>query len=183
MNKHVTKWLFKVPGMKKLYIVFLMLLQAFYGGSGVIYALLLKNVVDSATDGNIKEFKVNVVYIVLLVITQLILRALIRYFNEKARISIENIFRERLFSCILDRDYGKVSAIHSGEWLNRLTSDTEVISSGYVEILPGLVGMLVKLISAVFMLLIMIFMIMIKIKIMMKIKLLKIKIIIKILIK
>ena len=43
------------------------------------------------------------------------------------------------------------NAVHSGEWLNRLTNDTVVVADSYVEILPGLVGMVVKLISAVIM--------------------------------
>ena len=51
-------------------------------------------------------------------------------------------------SMLLRKDYATVSALHSGEWLNRLTSDTVVVAEGYVNILPGLTGMLVKLFSA-----------------------------------
>lgn len=44
--------------------------------------------------------------------------------------------------------YASVTAAHSGEWINRLTSDTVVCANGLVEILPGAGGMLVKLCGA-----------------------------------
>ena len=37
---------------------------------------------------------------------------------------------------------------------NRLTNDTVVVADSYVEILPGLVGMVVELISAVIMMIV-----------------------------
>lgn len=52
---------------------------------------------------------------------------------------------------ILTRDFGTVSAVHSGEWLNRLTNDTVVVANNSVEILPGLAGMIVKMLSAMVM--------------------------------
>ncbi len=55
---------------------------------------------------------------------------------------------------ILRKDYASVSAVHSGEWLNRLTNDTVVVAENYVDICPGIAGMIVKLVSALFMILV-----------------------------
>ena len=52
------------------------------------------------------------------------------------------------------KDYAAVSAVHSGEWLNLLTNDAVLVAGSYVDILPGLVGMLVKLVSALIMLIV-----------------------------
>jgi len=41
MKNDALKWLFKVPGKKKLYILGLIIVQALNGFSGVLYALLL----------------------------------------------------------------------------------------------------------------------------------------------
>ena len=49
MRNNAIKWLYAVPEKKKLYILALMLVQALNGGSGVLYALLLRNIVDNAT--------------------------------------------------------------------------------------------------------------------------------------
>lgn len=45
---NAVKWLYAVPGRKKWYIAALMLVQSLGGASGVLYALLLRNIVDSA---------------------------------------------------------------------------------------------------------------------------------------
>lgn len=151
MKNNAIKWLYAVPEKKKWYIAALMLVQALYGASGVLYALLLRNMVDSAASHNSKEFWIQVVLTVLLVIGQIAVRAVIRWLTELSKASLENIFKKRLLRNILKKDFASVNAVHSGEWLNRLTNDTVVVAESYVEILPGLAGMVVKLISALVM--------------------------------
>ena len=48
MKDRTLNWLYSVPGRQKIYIVFLILVQALHGTSGVLYALLLRNIVNSA---------------------------------------------------------------------------------------------------------------------------------------
>ncbi len=152
MKKNQTlKWLYSVPGNKRYYVLILILIQGLHGGSGVLYALLLRNIVDSAVAKSVEGFWVNVVWIVLLVILQLTMRALIRWLSELSRSTMENIFKHRLMHYLLRKDYASVSAVHSGEWLNRLTNDTVVVANAYTEILPGIAGMAIKMISALIM--------------------------------
>lgn len=154
MKTSTTKWLLSVPGRKNLYIVLLTLAQGLYGASGVLYALLLRSIVDAATAHDRSLFWRGIILIVLLVSAQLILRAIIRWLTELSKSTFENIFKRRLTETLLEKDYLRVSAIHSGAWLNRLTNDTVVVANGCVEIIPGLVEMVVKLISAVTMIIV-----------------------------
>ena len=154
MKKTALSWLYRVPGRKKLYVLVAMLVQTLDSGSGVLYALLLRQVVDSAVAGSREGFVRAAAEIVALVCLQQLLRAFSRYFNERGRSSMENCFKQRLFSMLLRRDYASVSAVHSGEWLNRLTNDAVVVANSYIEMLPGLVGMAVKLVSAVAMIIV-----------------------------
>lgn len=150
-HQNTLKWLYKAQGKKNLFILLLMVLHAALGGSGVLYALLLRNVVDSATDKNASAFRHNVMLVICLVIVQMTIAAAIRWLNELIRSTFENNLKRRLADNILKKDYASVSALHSGEWLNRLTSDTVVVANGYIDILPGLSGMVVKLVSALIM--------------------------------
>ena len=151
MEKSAVKWLFKAGGRQKLYILALIIVQGANGASGVLYALFLRNIVDNATEKNKQGFIMAAVMIVVLVLVQIAMRAAIRWLGELSRAEFENIFKRRLLREILRKDYSAVSSVHSGEWLNRLTNDTVVISQSYVDILPGLVGMVVKMISALIM--------------------------------
>ena len=154
MKNNSIKWLYDVPEKKKIYILALMLIQGLYGASGVLYALLLRNLVDNAAAHNKAGFWHYTLLTVLLVLAQIGARAVIRWLDELSRATFENIFKSRLMHNILRKDFASVNAVHSGEWLNRLTNDTVVVADSYVEILPGLVGMVVKLISAVIMMIV-----------------------------
>ena len=154
MRNSTMKWLLSVPGGKKLYILALVVVQAAYGASGVLYALLLRNIVDAATGHDSTGFWRGIVLIASLVAAQLLLHAVIRWLTELSKATFENPFKHRLADTLFHRDYLRVSAIHSGEWMNRLTNDTVVVANGYVEIVPGLAEMVVKLISACIMIIV-----------------------------
>lgn len=154
MKNSAVTWLCSVTGKRKWYILWLMTVQVLHGGSGVLYALLLRNIVDNAVDGNKDGFLWYVLMIVLLVLAQVAMRAVIRWLEELSRASLENLFKQRLLDNILRKDFGTVSAVHSGEWLNRLTNDTVVVAQNSVEILPGLAGTIVKMVSAMVMMLV-----------------------------
>ena len=139
---------------KRIYILGLIILQALSGGSGVLYALLLRGVVDKGASHDKEGFWYYVLLLVLLVLGQIIIRAAIRWLSELSRSTFENYLKTRLMHNLLHRDFEKVNALHSGEWLNRLTNDTVVVANAWVEILPGLIGMVVKMISAVIMLIV-----------------------------
>lgn len=154
MKNNTLKWLSDVVGKHKISVLLLSLIQALLGGSGVIYALLLRNGIDSAAEKDSRGFMLALVSVIILVLIQILLRAVVRWLEEHSRSAIENILKLRLFETLLKKDYASVTNIHSGEWMNRLTSDTNVSADGAVDILPGVVGMAVKMIGAFIMLLI-----------------------------
>ena len=154
MKSDALRWLWAVAGKQKQNIAALTLVQALHGASGVFYALLLRSVVDAAVGQNYALFWRYAFYTVLLVVVQLGLRALLRWLNELSKTEIENTFKSRLFHQLLCKDYAAVSAVHSAEWNNRLTNDTKVVADSLVEILPGLVGMIIKLVCALVMLIV-----------------------------
>lgn len=149
-NKTVA-WLWRVTGRKKGYIFALTVIQGIAGIIGVVYALLFRTIVDSAVGKDAASFRHHVFLIIGLVLVQLGISAVIRWLHELAKADIENTFKRRLLDNILRKDYASVSATHTAEWLNRLTSDTTVVAGGAVEILPGLFGTVVRLISALVM--------------------------------
>lgn len=145
-------WLYRVPGRKKWLVAALTALQSVSGITGVLYALLLRSIVDCAVAKDLSLFLRYVLLILLLVAFQQLLNALLRWLNELSKASLENLFKQRVTVHILRKDFASVSTVHSGEWLNRLTNDTVVVAGGYTDILPGLAGTAVRLISAVVML-------------------------------
>ena len=150
-HNNTLRWLWRVTGKKKGYILSLTLIQGAAGVIGVVYALLYRAIVDSAVGGDADGFRKSVFLIVGLVLLQLGISAVVRWLQELAKSDIENTFKKRLVDNLLRKDYASVSATHTAEWLNRLTSDTTVVAGGAVDILPGLAGTVVRLLSAMIM--------------------------------
>ena len=152
---HVLKWLSQVTGKKKAYIFFLVVQQILLGAMGVFSAILFRSLIDEAVAKDKAGFLHAVIWIAALMVGQLVTGSLGRFLYEWSRASLENQFKQRLFSCLLHKAYASVTAIHSGEWLNRLTSDAVVVANGITDIIPSLAGMLTRMsgaLVAVFML-------------------------------
>lgn len=151
MKHTALRWLWIVSGKQKLHILALAVVHALHGASGVLYALLLRAIVDAATGHDAAGFWRHLAMLLLLVAFQLALRAVIRWLTERCKSTFENIFKACLLDTLLHREYQSVSGLHSGEWLIRLTNDAKVVAGGCTDILPGLAGMAVKLVSALMM--------------------------------
>ena len=145
------RWLIGAASSEKRNICILTLLQAASGAMGVFYALGLRAIVDSAVAKDETKFIQSIVWIITLVLVQLVFHAVIRYLQEFVNSNLENSLKRRLFDNILRKEFAAVSATHTAEWMNRLTTDTSVIATGAVSILPGLVGTVVRLVSAIVM--------------------------------
>lgn len=141
-------------GKKKIYIFLLSLLQIVLNIGSIGYAIVFKGLTDAAVGSNRNSFITWIVAFAALALFQITIGGINRFLTEYSRASLENCFKERLFSNILGRRYADSTAVHSGEWMNRLTSDTTVVADGLTQIIPGFLGMAVKLVGVFVLLLI-----------------------------
>ena len=144
-DNNTLRWLGASAKGKKRYIGILVLISAILGAVNVLSALLLAGIIDCAVAGDWEGFRFYCVLEIIKVVVQILLAILLRYLEEYTKASLENSLKRRLFSRLLTGDYATVAAVHSGEWLTRLTSDTVVVANGMTSILPGIVGMIVRL--------------------------------------
>lgn len=154
-NKSALHFINEVAGKSRLYIIFLLLVQMALGISSVVYALLLRGLIDGAVAHDRYRMLSYFVMFAALVAGQIALRAVLRFLEEFSKAAYENAFKKRLFAGLLTHSYGVVTATHSGEWMNRLTSDTVVVSEGLATIVPGVAGMATKMAGALVVILIM----------------------------
>jgi len=150
-DKKAVTWLLETTGKYKWNIVLLVLLQAVANGGAVCYALIMKKMVDSAVRQDKEVFLTGLLTFGLLMLCLVLMRMFLRQFEELTRSGMENSFKKRLFETLLRKDYGQVSAVHSEEWMSRMTSDTAVCAGGLTEILPGFTGMLIRMSGALVM--------------------------------
>lgn len=141
-------WIFGVSGKLKLGVLLLVLLNSAISISVVAFALVLREAIDGAVSGNKMVFLKFVIILGLIMLGQIAARGVIRFLDEYVRSGMENVIKTRLYETILSRKYSAITAFHTGELLNRITNDAVVVADGFVQIIPGIIAMLVKLAGA-----------------------------------
>lgn len=141
-------WIFGVSGKLKLGVLLLVLLNSAISISAVAFALVLREAIDGAVSGNKMVFLKFVIILGLIMLGQIAARGVIRFLDEYVRSGMENVIKTRLYETILSRKYSTITAFHTGELLNRITNDAVVVADGFVQIIPGIIAMLVKLAGA-----------------------------------
>ena len=149
------QWLGSVSGKKKIYILLLVIVQMALSLGSISYALIFRGIVDAAVGGIRGNLKRWILLFIVVVIFQVSMGACNRFLREYTQASLENCFKNRLLSFMFACDYEKISGSHSGDWMNRQTSHTDVIAEGMTQMLPGITGMLIRLIGALILLIVM----------------------------
>ena len=113
------------------------------------FAYLVSYVINSADNGKKTQLWIFSAVLLALVILKILLKTFDGYYAEKLRAKMTSNLRTRTFGKILRADYAKISSYHSGDLLNRLTTDIHEVSADTVGLLPALVGMSVQCIGSI----------------------------------
>ena len=143
------KWLLKTSKKQSIKMVILILANAIFSVFSILFAFAIKGVIDGAEQANKNKLISYAVFILAIVVFQFGFRVLINGLTEHVRARLEIEYRERIFSQILNKKHDKINSYHSGELMNRLTSDVSIISDVATNIIPTLVASVTRLISAV----------------------------------
>ena len=147
-NREVLKFISKnIKGCKSK-IAILSITQVLIGALTVGFSFMLKYVISSIEEPNKELLTRNIIIIASIALALILLTIFYRIFYEISYVDIENKLKKNLFEIILGKDYQEVKKLHDEEWIHRLTSDTAVVASSILSILPSLCRMVVQLVLA-----------------------------------
>ena len=150
MEKNSTlKWIIKGAGKENKKMIVLLIANALFSVLSIVFALLMKEIIDSATSGSTKRLLSFGVAIILVVVLQFAFRVFINGLAEHIQARLEINYKTKLFAQVLNKKQSKISSYHSGELMTRLTSDVAVVSEGVATIMPTVVSAVARLVSAV----------------------------------
>ncbi len=152
-NKSTLKWIMERSKNQKGKLILLILANAFFSVLSVAFAVAVKIIIDGAINADrdlgTKQLIWGGVGIGIVVLLQFAFRIIMNGLAEHISAKLENQYREQTFSVILTRKYDKITGYHSGELINRLSSDVSVIASAVTEIVPSVVAAVVRLVCAI----------------------------------
>ncbi|MGI6280224.1 MAG: ABC transporter ATP-binding protein, partial [Acutalibacteraceae bacterium] len=112
-------------------------------------AFVSKQVLDVATNHSNGNFYFYSLMLFAIIIPQILLNSvktiLIAVANGKLIIS----FRNHLFSYVVRKKYTEIAKHHSGDLLNRFTSDTDIVVTNTVSLLPSVASMVAQIVGGV----------------------------------
>ena len=141
------RWILKNGGKSLFAVLLLAVISALISGSFLLLALVSRQVLDIAT----KAREGSLLICSLCLVAIIFLQAVLNIINANVRIRVltrlEMNFRQKMFQKLLKKRYTQVKKIHSGEILNRFTSDIDIIVNGIINLFPQFIAMLTQIVG------------------------------------
>lgn len=147
LDSETNKWIVKNAKPQVINIIIISVIYAAMAYLGVVVATLSRGIVDSAVNSDIGGIVYYAIILVSLTVGQLIIRIVSKVLNFNIQAKLEMSIKQSIFNSIIRKKYDKISQIHTGELLNRITSDVLVVVGSIISIVPNMVYFLVKLIG------------------------------------
>ena len=142
------KWIKANFKKQKAALAFVLIFCVIQAALGVLFALVVKDIINAATDES-AVYQTIVKYSVVLatiVALQCVLKLTVHLLRENMRTYTEISIRTRVFGAVLKSEYGEISKFHSGDVLSRISTDASIVSDGVSTILPSLASAASKLV-------------------------------------
>ena len=113
------------------------------------FAYVVRYVINSATDGKSNLLWTFSAVLLGLLLLRILLKTIDGFYAEKLRAKMTAELRTRIFSKIIRSEYAEIGGYHSGDMLNRLTSDIAEVVGVTVGFLPSVLGMSVQCVGSI----------------------------------
>ncbi len=133
----IIKWIFKNSAFALWRIAFLSLCAVFASYISVRFALLSKAVLDAAT-GEGGSLWGNIKLLAVFVVLQLLVQIIYTLIHLHTETELKNRLSRNLFKLLLFKKTSELSSYHSGELMNRINTDTGIVTTNIMSIIPNI---------------------------------------------
>ncbi len=143
------KWIAKRAKSQYVSMALLITANVIFSVLSVVFAFAIREVINSAQNGVRDRLIYGAIALGVIIVLQFCFRIFINGTSERIKAKLDIAFKSEIFSQILNKKYSETNKYHSGELLNRLSSDVSVVTDGVTNIVPTIASALTRLISAV----------------------------------
>lgn len=145
MKNDTVRWLITNTRKVQIKLLVAVVLRILVAVCTVLFALLMKDLIDSAVNHNpagIKQFSFAVIIITLLLYIGHVCSL---YIQESIAVQTMSDFRSSLLMNLMTNDYTWIKSEHSGHWMNLLFSDIRIVGGAVSSVLPEMAGTVSRL--------------------------------------
>ena len=129
------------------HVVLLSVISALISVCIVAFALISRWLIDCAVGDTEGSLSAPGIALMSLLVVRLGLNAWQNYLHQWLVGKVDMRIKQHTFSRLMCKEWAAFRAYHSGELLNRMTSDSRVVVNGLVGLIPHLVSMITSLIA------------------------------------
>ena len=149
VNQKGKIWLKNKMHSYRASVFLLTILAVFSTVLSLAFAYMVRYLINSASNGLNKLLWILSAVLLGLLLFKICIKTMESFYAERIRAKMIAELRTKTFSKILKSQYAQVTTYHSGELLNRITSDVNEVAVDTVGLMPSLVGMSVQCLGAV----------------------------------
>jgi ATP-binding cassette subfamily B protein len=142
-------WLKREMRPYRASIVFITIISVLTTLSSLAFAYLVRYLVGGAIERNVDSIVLLSCILLAILAVKIISSVLYSYFTERQRCKMIAKERKKIYGRLLHSDYEKLAEFHSGDLLNRITSDLTEVVVDTVSLMPTLVGIGVQCVGAI----------------------------------
>ncbi len=151
---NVKKWILNRTKPFFPHVFLVSLLHAVVSVSYVYLATISRDVIDISIESTQNKIIFSAVILFGTLIFQIIVESLLALLEVRLNGKAVNSLRKYMFSSVIKKKYSDITTHHSGDLLNRMTSDIDTVVNGSVTIVPSIVSMATKIVAGIAVLLI-----------------------------
>jgi ATP-binding cassette subfamily B protein len=151
-SKNALLWIFKYSKSNLPWVVLLSVITGIISFGYIYLALVSKQVLDIATKDIDGSLLLSILEIAGIIILQCVLNIVYANIFIRADGRMDVRIKQGLFSKLLGKKWQNLNEYHSGEIINRFTSDVDTVIDGILNILPTSISLLTRLIAGLWVL-------------------------------
>lgn len=148
-NSQALKWIYARSKKTLPMVILIAFINSAVSVLLILLAALSKDVINAGVEKATSKIVLCGVFLFASALLEIILNALVSMLNVRANGKLVISLRNYMFSSVLHKKYPKVFDHHSGDLLNRFTSDIDQVVSGVVGLIPALCSIITKIIVGI----------------------------------
>jgi len=146
-GKTTNKWIYKHVKPFIPQIIFISVLNIVTSIAYIFLAKISQNIIDTADENYTHTFMIGSILLFGLIILHTVIEAAVSVMSTHVATKMDISLKNYMFTRIMKKKYVRIAEYHSGDLLNRFSSDVDVVVNGSVRLIPSVVSMLTKIIA------------------------------------
>ena len=149
LKNSTVKWIYQCSKKYLWLVILLSLISMAISGSFILIAVISKKILDIATNNTSGSIINTCLFLLGVIAFQALANIASSNCKVRSKAKIENTLKERLLLVLINKEYQDIITFHSGELMNRFTSDVEIVSNGIVNFIPQIFSLFTKIIAGI----------------------------------